>query len=165
MVRHELDGSGEHHLVPRLHPMLPEMWPWRAATHHLDAAGTFKTCFDLVSTISSRVSRLFHRFALLNVVVFMIGFLSNLEGGFQKSWAFPIAKVGCLESHLQCKTLGFRRRWAQDVLASNFCRPSESNDLKVNAQELHLGGDCTAQQRRELVGGHLVQEVGRVGIP
>ena len=32
------------------------------------------------------------RFGVLNVLVFAIGFLSNLSGGFQKSWAFPIAK-------------------------------------------------------------------------
>ena len=50
--------------------------------------------------MSSKIEALFCRFALLNVVVFMIGFLSNLEGGFQKSWAFPIAKVGRLKSHL-----------------------------------------------------------------
>lgn len=30
----------------------------------------------------------------MNVVVFAIGFLSNLEGGFQKSLAFPCAKAG-----------------------------------------------------------------------
>ncbi|CAJ1446029.1 unnamed protein product, partial [Effrenium voratum] len=33
-------------------------------------------------------------FGVLNVLVFAIGFLSNLSGGFQKSWAFPIAKGG-----------------------------------------------------------------------
>ena len=33
------------------------------------------------------------RFFILNVVVFAIGFISNLDGGFQKSWAFPCAKA------------------------------------------------------------------------
>lgn len=33
-------------------------------------------------------------FTILNVIVFAIGFISNLEGGFQKSLAFPCAKGG-----------------------------------------------------------------------
>jgi len=33
-------------------------------------------------------------YASLNLVVFLIGFLSNLEGGFKGSWAFPVAKGG-----------------------------------------------------------------------
>lgn len=33
------------------------------------------------------------RFTILNVIVFAIGFISNLEGGFQKSLAFPCAKA------------------------------------------------------------------------
>lgn len=31
---------------------------------------------------------------LMNVVVFAIGFLSNMSGGFKKSWAYPCAKGG-----------------------------------------------------------------------
>ena len=30
----------------------------------------------------------------MNVVVFAIGFLSNMSGGFKKSWAYPCAKGG-----------------------------------------------------------------------
>eukprot|EP00931_Biecheleriopsis_adriatica_P038083 TRINITY_DN2183_c0_g1_i1.p1 TRINITY_DN2183_c0_g1~~TRINITY_DN2183_c0_g1_i1.p1 ORF type:complete len:1371 (+),score=250.20 TRINITY_DN2183_c0_g1_i1:134-4114(+) len=33
-------------------------------------------------------------YALLNVIVFAIGFFSNLDGGFHGSWAFPVAKGG-----------------------------------------------------------------------
>lgn len=33
-------------------------------------------------------------FAVMNVLVFCIGFLSNMGGGFKKSWAFPVAKGG-----------------------------------------------------------------------
>ena len=28
LVLDDFESSGEHHLVPRLHPMLPEVWPW-----------------------------------------------------------------------------------------------------------------------------------------
>eukprot|EP00933_Yihiella_yeosuensis_P077399 TRINITY_DN8783_c0_g2_i1.p1 TRINITY_DN8783_c0_g2~~TRINITY_DN8783_c0_g2_i1.p1 ORF type:complete len:1378 (-),score=299.79 TRINITY_DN8783_c0_g2_i1:373-4506(-) len=31
---------------------------------------------------------------MLNVIVFIIGFASNIDGGFQGSWAYPIAKGG-----------------------------------------------------------------------
>ena len=33
------------------------------------------------------------RYGMLNLVVFLIGFLSNLNGGFQGSWAYPFAKA------------------------------------------------------------------------
>lgn len=33
------------------------------------------------------------RYGLLNVIVFVIGFLSNLNGGFRGSWAYPFAKA------------------------------------------------------------------------
>jgi len=33
-------------------------------------------------------------YGLLNVIVFVIGFLSNLNGGFRGSWAYPFAKGG-----------------------------------------------------------------------
>ena len=36
------------------------------------------------------------RYGLLNIVVFIIGFLSNLSGGFRGSWAYPFAKAGTI---------------------------------------------------------------------
>eukprot|EP00438_Fugacium_kawagutii_P035568 Skav229232 [mRNA] locus=scaffold864:304811:311040:- [translate_table: standard] len=34
-----------------------------------------------------------HRYGLLNLIVFAIGFVSNLHGGFKGSWAYPVAKA------------------------------------------------------------------------
>ena len=59
------------------------------------------------------------RFFIMNVVVFAIGFLSNLEGGFQKSWAFPCAKAGTRNNPFVCswwKNQQTRRRMKVLVL-------------------------------------------------
>ena len=52
------------------------------------------------------------RYGLLNVIVFVIGFLSNLNGGFRGSWAYPFAKamfvIGTKSQsalRLQCRVL------------------------------------------------------------
>ena len=61
----------------------------------------------------------FLRFFIMNVVVFAIGFLSNLEGGFQKSLAFPCAKAGTRNNPFVCswwKNQQTRRRMKVLVL-------------------------------------------------
>jgi len=49
-------------------------------------------CFRRCGLGEQRLTTLLY--GLLNAVVFLIGFLSNLSGGFEGSWAYPIAKGG-----------------------------------------------------------------------
>ncbi|CAK9044513.1 Protein DD3-3 [Durusdinium trenchii] len=59
---------------------------------HLTWSQSIKRCFRKCGFGEQQLTTLM--FAVLNVLVFTIGFLSNLSGGFKKSWAFPIAKGG-----------------------------------------------------------------------
>ncbi|CAK9081967.1 Protein DD3-3 [Durusdinium trenchii] len=59
------------------------------------------------------------RYGMLNLVVFLIGFLSNLNGGFQGSWAYPFAKANPRNGWMyrrggDCGTLFIRPRKRTD---------------------------------------------------
>ena len=49
-------------------------------------------CFRRCGIGEQRLTTLMY--AVLNILVFVIGFLSNLRGGFHESWAYPMAKGG-----------------------------------------------------------------------
>ncbi|CAJ1380668.1 unnamed protein product [Effrenium voratum] len=57
-----------------------------------------KRCFRQCGLGEQQLTTLM--FGVLNVLVFAIGFLSNLSGGFQKSWAYPVAKARALGFHM-----------------------------------------------------------------
>ena len=53
---------------------------------------SFKRCFRKCGIGEQQLTTLMY--AVLNILVFLIGFLSNMKGGFHESWAYPIAKGG-----------------------------------------------------------------------
>ncbi|CAE7406509.1 DD3-3, partial [Symbiodinium pilosum] len=52
---------------------------------------SIKRCFRKCGVGEQQLTTLMY--AVLNVLVFLIGFLSNMKGGFHESWAYPIAKA------------------------------------------------------------------------
>ena len=94
-------------------------------------------------------------FAILNVLVFTIGFLSNLSGGFKKSWAFPIAKGGGYAMDLNFSLLvlptlkslqttmrrvGSSREWVPIDDPINFHIVIAMFTMIASA--IHIGGHC-----------------------
>eukprot|EP00435_Cladocopium_sp_Y103_P062636 s587_g24.t1 len=59
-------------------------------------------------------------FTFLNVIVFAIGFISNLEGGFQKSLAFPCAKVAGRDATEDAERAHGNSRKAKSLM-SKYC--------------------------------------------